>query len=452
MEEELGLFEKEIDCVYYWERIRPHVVRELRRNKGFREKGSDDQESIRILLKKLYLAIRNIFLKNPFRASDSKYLFINRGRRKKIQGEWFDIFIDPLIERNDLEEYEYFEEAFREKTGHFNPSKTENTRYLDLLKYGGAILRRLGYSKNLSSSERQELSEIEAEIKGRFGVSAEVTSRVRFQLTQRKIFLPLYKRLFEKVDPDVIFLINHNNFAETEAAKELDIPVVEFQHGVIFEGHFAYHYPAINEREAFPDYLLTWGQYWTERCSFPFKEKNVVEIGHPYFEYRRQQLEHKGSRKQILIVSQGPYREYLKKAAIELDEELDEYRVVYKLHPMETGNWREEYADLIEKGIQIETGDEKTLYQLFAKSQIQVGVNSTALFEGVSFGLQTYILEKANTQFISDIVSEENFLTSAEDIADAIRSQKDSQKNNYDLDYVFKKDAAKNFSSFVERF
>jgi hypothetical protein len=43
-------------------------------------------------------------------------------------------------------------------------------------------------------------------------------------------------------------------------------------------------------------------------------------------------------------------------------------------------------------------------------------------------------------------------LSSAEDIADAIRSQKDSQKNNYDLDYVFKKDAAENFSSFVERF
>ena len=36
---------------------------------------------------------------------------------------------------------------------------------------------------------------------------------------------------------------------------------------------------------------------------------------------------------------------------------------------------------------------EKPLYQMLAESQVQVAVNSTATYEGLGFGLNTYLLD-----------------------------------------------------------
>jgi hypothetical protein len=66
---------------------------------------------------------------------------------------------------------------------------------------------------------------------------------------------------------------------------------------------------------------------------------------------------------------------------------------VYKPHPGEVDRWREEYPWLVDAPVDVVGADGPPLHRLFAESRAQVGVYSTALYEGLRFGLETYLLD-----------------------------------------------------------
>ena len=64
--------------------------------------------------------------------------------------------------------------------------------------------------------------------------------------------------------------------------------------------------------------------------------------------------------------------------------------MVYKLHPGETADWRSRLPWLAASPLDV-VGHQQSIYELFAYASAQLGVYSTALFEGVAFGLRTYV-------------------------------------------------------------
>ena len=213
-----------------------------------------------------------------------------------------------------------------------------------------------------------------------------------------------------------------------EIADEMGIPTIELQHGTMGEEHTAYNYPENWRVKQFPKYLFLFSEYWKYKSSFPIREENRIVVGFPYLERMKKKFtksRKNKDHKNILFLSSGPIGYRLVKIAIELQKTLDmeNYHIIYKLHPGEYETWRERYPELPRTAIEVIDNNKTNLYELFSISDIQVsGFGSTVVFEGLSFSLQTYVLDYYASKELSELCINGNavFFETAEDLAQKI--------------------------------
>jgi hypothetical protein len=176
----------------------------------------------------------------------------------------------------------------------------------------------------------------------------------------------------------------------------------------------------------------------------------VIPVGYPYLERRSSRYADRTSDDHILIISQRRAREQLSNFALQLNEsDSVDSHVVYKLHPDEYTQWKEAYPRLVDSNVEI-VCDDPSLYELFASSSMQVGVNSTALFEGLKFGLDTYVLDAPGWEYMRYLV-DNGFavaVSSAEEFVDAYREGV-VDFESVDETYFFEPDALTNFKDAV---
>jgi hypothetical protein len=79
--------------------------------------------------------------------------------------------------------------------------------------------------------------------------------------------------------------------------------------------------------------------------------------------------------------------------AAELATRLDrtKYEVIYKLHPGEFDRWKSDYPWLSEQSLTLIDHSEVDIHHYLAHANIQIGVYSTAIYEGLGYGLRTFI-------------------------------------------------------------
>lgn len=183
-----------------------------------------------------------------------------------------------------------------------------------------------------------------------------------------------------------------------EIASELGIPTIELQHGTIGEEHIGYNYPKDYKVKQFPKYLFLFGNYWKEKSRFPISPDKICPVGYPYMDRMEQKYssKYKGkTKKNILFLSSGPIGLELAKLAVGLTKmpDMEKYHIIFKLHPAEYAAWRERYPILINADVEVIDNNRQNLYEFYAKSDIQIsGFNSTTIFEGLYFGLTTFLL------------------------------------------------------------
>jgi hypothetical protein len=393
LEEDLDVFDIKPDGVPIWERIRFNLfenVREELEDSGQALTRTEYDSSA--YLKGIQLWLKNLFVKNPLLAGEHDFLFYGHPRRKRGSDEkWWDIYCDPITSATDLD-YLHVEKPYL--MGHKSPVKTENLRYLDFVWYTGAIRRNLGISDVIvSGEERERLNEVSRTIKNRFDIDVDVVERAETKLTRRDSTLDLYKRFLQRVDPRVVIVVvSYGKHTFLEACHDLNIPTVELQHGVIHSNHIGYSFPGCRTKETFPDYMLTWGEFWNNNTDFVPPEENVISVGYPYLEQRKKEYENLDQDDQIIFISQGTVGPQLSKFAIEASEHPNiDHDIMYKLHPGEYDRWRDEYPWLVDSDLRVIDSSEPPLYKLFAESSAQVGVRSTAVFEGLCFDIETYV-------------------------------------------------------------
>ncbi len=159
-----------------------------------------------------------------------------------------------------------------------------------------------------------------------------------------------------------------------------------------------YQYP-INIEEyklpTFPDFTFTFSEYWHKEFNIPSEK---LSVGFPYIEKGKEDILKNThlvkSNKKILFISDGYSQEKQKKIAMDLSRLLPDYDIIYKLRKRQYDIWKEVFYPDPEEypNITIVHNDDVSLYEYFAMSTYQVGVNSTALIEGLYFGLQTFII------------------------------------------------------------
>jgi hypothetical protein len=447
LEENLNLLKKKIGGVFFWERVRFGIHKRLAAEIDVSERSAGDATTYQEYLDGVRLLLRNLFVRNPYFAPETELLFYGKGRRKQLDdGRWWDIYIDPILET--IEETQVcLERPYN--VGHATPARTDELRYTDFIQYTGTLLEKLGISTvSLAAGERSLLRQITSEIRARFGVEIPVEQLVREELSQRRARLPLYRRLVRRINPKIAFLTASYSGRETfvEACQSENIPVVELQHGVISKYHLAYSFPG-DDKHVFPDYFFSFGEFWSDMVDLPLPDENVFPVGYPYLEKRKTEYEQLETTDQVLVVSQVRVGERLSQFALDLAN-ATERDVVYKLHPKEMDGWRERYPQLQDSSVTIATGD-TPLYELLTTSSIQVGVNSTVLFEGLQFGLETYVVDEPGREYMNYLIEQGNatLIDSPDEFISAVTTEHNQQ--SADPSYFFEQDAAANFERAV---
>jgi len=452
VEEDLDLFNQRIDNVYFWERIRFPVYMRLMESTGIvGQAHTKFERTLANIGRRSLLALKNIFLKNPYCVPQAEILFLGSPRRKLLDdGKWWDIYCDPIIEGLD-NGYVYFETDYLNT--HFTPAKTSRIWYLDFPLFLAAIKQELGAVR--ISLKRQDvllLKEIEKQLEQQFRVRFNLQELVIRNLRSRRSTLPIYKRILEKVNPKLVILVESCG-KETfiEACKEAHITVVELQHGVTGKYNPCHSFPGPGRlKRTYPDYLFVFGDFWKEDIQYPIGLDKVYSVGYPYLE--REASKYLGVEKQdqLLFISQGTAGKELSRFAVELSKRRDfPFTIVYKLHPGEYARWRNDYPWLLGTQIKVIDSDNVPLYKLFAESKIQVGLNSTAIYEGLYFGLKTILLNLPGVEYMDRLIEKQiaHLVSCVDEIIKIIRQQR---FNEVDIEYFFKPDSLNNVRKAID--
>lgn len=450
-EADLDLFSVEVDAVPMWERVRFKTFREIQQKTGRGQAHTQIEEGLADHLRGVALWARNAVHRNPYFAGKHEFLFFGHPRRKlEDDGFWWDLYCDPIHERNVLD-YLHLERPY--DVSHRSPPKTSNLRYSEFLEYTGTIQRKIGLRRpSLPDDVISHLRKAEAAISDRFDANVNLVAKVRKALHIRNTDLPLYTRLLDRIDPSVVVIvISYGNETVIEACKQADVPVVELQHGVIYDHHYGYSYPENETKSTFPDYLLTFGEFWNRNVRFPISDDHVIPVGYPYLESRLDAYEAVESTNQLLFISQGTIGHELSEFAVAAHEDLQiDHEIVYKLHPGEYDRWRDEYPRLAESDVTVIDGPEPPLYQLFAASSAQVGVGSTAVYEGLCFDLETFVFDVDGADVLRPLVEDgtATLIRGVDDLTDSLGA---GAETHFDRERFFKSNAVDSIIREIRR-
>lgn len=227
---------------------------------------------------------------------------------------------------------------------------------------------------------------------------------VNYKLILKDFFgyVEVFKKYLSKTRPKVVFVNCYYNIIHQALIMGChlnNIKVIEFQHGLINDQHFAYNISKPIGRETFSDYLFVFGDYVKDSISEYFISKeNIYSIGNFYIEHvlekslndkRLQQYFSKLREKfkQIAVVtSQTPVEEELiafLKASSELNKE-----ILYIFIPR---NYNKDFSKygfsenmILHKDIDF--------YQTASYSDVHLTVYSTCAVEALFFGIPNVLI------------------------------------------------------------
>ena len=412
IEKKYALYEQRINNVNYWNYSRVQIWNfEIGAQKlGLQETHPTKKLSFFEKLKLAGGLLKNFMWRGKI-FSNIDILFLAHERRTKIEGKYKCIYTEPLARMYpdsmtlDMP-YEY---------RHIRPESDERRYYIDYILIIGNLyyqihkLLKTGHYKKTLSLVKKQMEQPLKEILDSYQVSLPLEKF--YMILLKKLLVvecerKLYDRLLIKVKPKIIVEVVYygmHGMMLNELAKKHGIPTVELQHGAMYKDHAAYQFNWDNTIPQMPDKVFLFSYFWKERIRLPINKDSLVVTGFSYFEENRNRYIKNRTyqnRKTILFISQGTIGHMLSQLAVEVaDVLLPEYRIIYKLHPAEASIWKTRYPYLKDSGIEVVGNESKDIYEYFAISDIQVGVYSTAIYEGLGFGLRTFIYNQANALY-----------------------------------------------------
>jgi UDP-N-acetylglucosamine:LPS N-acetylglucosamine transferase len=318
---------------------------------------------------------------------------------------------------------------------HYKDIHDKNTKYLDDLKLVSKLITKIK-KFSFKNVDIKKIEAIENEIKNVFGVTIDLKSILSRNIIRFKTNLRYYSKLLKSVNPKVIFLVVSYSYMELIcAAKINNIPTIEIQHGVITKYSIAYNFSKRTEiLEYFPDKLILFGDFWKKNIELPLPDSSLISAGFPFLEHQIEKYATvTKNEKQILFVSQGTIGKDLFKIAVSVANELHDFEIIFKLHPGEYANWKEKYDsdDNSSKllNFKIIDNNKENIYSLFTKSNIVIGVYSTAIYEALAFKCKCILVDLPGVEYMESLIDESAVL-----IADNHTNLIDVIKQVYDKD------------------
>lgn len=257
------------------------------------------------------------------------------------------------------------------------------------------------------------------------------------------------KRKFKAIVMGCHYDVYH--YALVAVARKYGMPTIELQHGTVGKHHVSYNFhDTSKEGKYLPDYLFTYGDYWSETTRLPSYVK-PISVGSPLMDYSRSKLRDRlKDQKQVLFVSDGMIGSVMSKLAMQFaDISVPKgYKIIYKFHPSERLTWRERYPWLVTStNIKIEETP-INVHELLATSQHIVSIASTVLFEALAFDCNVYIWNKQGCEVAEDFIKKgiTPVFNDATELLTVIAQSK-TTSNSTIADSLYKPDSLKNIES-----
>lgn len=443
IEKKYNLLDASIEGYYFWIYIRTGVAWEFEKaQQGLGEAHREKKENISKKIKLIFEKTKNILRFGRLPNQQYDVLVLNHPRRVLVDNLYECIYTDSIVEK--INSTITLEESYQNM--HYRPAKTSNLIYTDIIdwkSYLYCVLQRYFHRKKYNQNKKYMLQKITKpleELNKIYGVSISAEKfgdMLICGLYMHKVELEYYRKAIQMIKPKVILEVvsySRKCMVVNEIANEKEIPTIEIQHGTIGAEHIAYNYPKNSIVKQFPDYIFLYSKYWKDKARFPIKRDNLIAVGYPYldrmvakYSYRRKE---KRGEKNILFLSSGPIGKKLADIAVQLEKIFvyENFHIIFKLHPGEYVDWRETYPNLQGTKIEVIDDNRTNLYELFSISDIQIGgYNSTTIFEGLSFYLDTYILNYCVSKEIKDLCADgiASYFEDAMDLAEQIKKNKE---------------------------
>ena len=443
LEEKYNLNYQLIQGCYAWQLIRIYLYYDItRRTNTF---GAPQQKKLSTIdkIKSFTPFLKNSISSNLFHGTYTRDILIfDHPRKVLFNNEYKDIYTYFLIDLlKDNYSFEVLEAPYLNK--HIS-NKKSYISYTDRIQLGSYIFKKRNKIK-FNDNEINLIKNIQKELKKAFNIDINLTQILEMHILNFKYDYSKYIELFKKRKPKKIFVVvAYENQAIVKAAKDLNIEIIEIQHGTITDYHLGYAYPSKSrlngEIAYFPDKILTFGDYWINNETSPLNEENIIPIGFPYFEVQsKKYINLSSDSKQVLFISQGVIGKYLSKVAFEFASSRPDLKIIYKLHPGEYETWRQNYPELVNdlNNFTVIDNNQTPLYELFAKSSYQIGAFSTAIYEGLMFNCKTFILNVPGIEYLSDLI-DEGYVFKVNNADDLIKNLDSFKPKKYDNTFFFK--------------
>jgi hypothetical protein len=464
-EEREQLFDRTLCGVAYWQLIRHDVFRETLESSGLSERAHLRVEELPLrswLGPQLRQLPRTLERSLWTDHAPAELLVAAHPRFVPYQGRFICPYSQPLLwatPRSRLVLTGHFQGRY------FAPDAGERTRYVDLgllLAHAQFRLREL-QGRGLSARDRAEIAELVAGLRRALGAApppAAVLRRVRTAVLVALGLTPRLSRLLDAVQPKlVVEVVGYRlvNQLLNQVARARGIAVAELQHGTLGAGHPGYNFAPGRKPSSFPDYLLLFGALWRQATpGLPLAADHTPAIGYAWLELQRAQYAARergeGRVRRVLFLSQRSIGRELSRAASALRRLLPARttEIVYRLHPSEGVGWQSAYPELAASGIRVERAEERPLYASQSDADVQVGVYSTALIEGVAFGLTTLLLELPGYEQLALLTASgiARSVADADALAEALQTASPGATPDQAL---WAQGAAANFADFVEQ-
>lgn len=465
-EVENNLFNIEIQNLKFWSLTREYIYFDIiKQNKNTGKAHSDfDNQSRLKKIKGILSFLVNTITRSKLIFRKKDVVVINHSRRV-FDGKYYNcLYTDLLLKNIDVSYYVYEIANFGE---HRQPVSTKNliySDYFDLKFYIQYYINRITHINRLTYNETEYLKKLVSKLNSRFNAeinTIELINRIEKSILMHSILIKQYTSILKRINPRLIIEVNgyeRRRKAINYAAKTLNIPTIELQHGTMGKYHIAYNFAKQMDLSTFPDYIFTFGQYWKDNTRLPINNNKVKVVGWPYFEkkvnaYKDKDENTKPDKKTILFISQGTVGKELSQIAVKLSKKVDneKYVILFKLHPGEYARWKNEYPWLIGADLEVVDHNQYDMHYYFTKSDIQIGVYSTALFEGLGYGLKTYILKLYGYQFMEQLYNNKiaHLVTDENEILDSIY-EKEQEAKDFNIDYLWEKNSLNKMLSEID--
>jgi hypothetical protein len=385
-------------------------------------------------------------IKYPFwHRSEILFKTISNSRRDVVDGYYKDIYFGDLIERLSGHKY-----AVLESLGVYN-RHFKNVKEKRKIIFDDFVLPLSHFIRVKGKPEYDEVINSIVSIGDKYKIPVlnrkYVENRIYSFIKLKKI----NKFILKKISPRLILLFcSYGKESFIAAAKELDIQVVEVQHGLLEEWHLGYSYPdelkkMDNINYPIPDYFFSYGDYYTEilkKCSL-FKHDRIITTGNPRIDFWKSRIDEKRENEnsiKVVVTSQRVITdkliEYMNQAIEYIkSNSIRNVHFIIKLHPGEMDRF-DDWKRIIEnyENIKIIQGDEPNLYEYLVKSGFHASVTSSTHIESILLGIPTFIIKLPGWELYSREI-DRGLIIPAENPADFVEKivKYGSNRNEYGM-------------------